>query len=131
MSLVEYATRLDKVKSKLQFALPNATQVRHSVTAEAALIGSTNVEGTRQSRCGEEENLMQLYQVLLLGLHKIGQRVDRSFQGIMSPMSILEREWAIVQGTAITHLTELAFFFISLSFAVMFFSMQIPVTHIN
>jgi hypothetical protein len=76
----------------------------------------------------EHAELIQLHYVLESGLLKMEQRVDRSFQAIMSSMSILESEKAIAQGVAITRLTELAFFFIPLSFAATFFSMQIKVT---
>ncbi|KAF2113234.1 hypothetical protein BDV96DRAFT_601421 [Lophiotrema nucula] len=71
------------------------------------------------------ESLAQVYRALAEGIQKIEQRVDRSFQAIMSSMSILESERAISQGTAVTRLTELAFVFIPLSFAATFFSMQV------
>jgi Mg2+ and Co2+ transporter CorA len=129
VSLVEYATSIEQVKSKLQFVWPNPSQVDRSIEAGTASTGSLESEETRDVCSNEEKSLLKLYHILLTGLHKIEQRVDRSFQAIMSSMSILESERAIVQGAAITRLTELAFFFIPLSFAATFFSMQIQVSH--
>jgi hypothetical protein len=129
VSLVEYATSIEQVKSKLQFVWPNPSQVDRSIEAGTASTGSLESEETRDVCSNEEKSLLKLYHILLTGLHKIDKRVDRSFQAIMSSMSILESERAIVQGAAITRLTELAFFFIPLSFAATFFSMQIQVSH--
>jgi Mg2+ and Co2+ transporter CorA len=61
-------------------------------------------------------------------LKTIEERVDRSFHALMASMSIAESERAIVQGTAVARLTELAFIFIPLNFACSFFSMQITVS---
>lgn len=127
VSLVEYATRLDEVKGKLQ---PSNTGswVNDASGSAANLPSSASGSKLDTHMLEEEQTLLQLYQILVGGLHKIEQRVDRSFQAIMSSMSILESEKAIVQGVAITRLTELAFFFIPLSFAATFFSMQIKVS---
>ncbi|KAF2837332.1 hypothetical protein M501DRAFT_995934 [Patellaria atrata CBS 101060] len=69
--------------------------------------------------------IAKLYSTLKENLEKIESRVDRSFQALMSSMSIIESEKAIGQGVNIGRLTELAFFFIPLNFACTFFSMQI------
>jgi Mg2+ and Co2+ transporter CorA len=123
VSLVEYATRLLEIKTKLQPLQTTDASLFESTTRASEVIGAR----TDTTILEEEQKLLQLYQILVDGLHKIEQRVDRSFQAIMSSMSILESEKAIAQGAAITRLTELAFFFIPLSFAATFFSMQIQV----
>ena len=58
-------------------------------------------------------------------------RIERSFQALMSTMSILESRNAVSQGESISKLTELAFIFIPLSFATSFFGMEIKVSHQN
>ena len=131
VSLVDYATRLEEVKSKLQSPANDPSRVADPPISGSDDKGSLGYRlKTNSSSIDEEQHLLQLYQILLGGLHKIEQRVDRSFQAIMSSMSILESERAITQGAAITRLTELAFFFIPLSFAATFFSMQIRVSPI-
>jgi Mg2+ and Co2+ transporter CorA len=72
-------------------------------------------------------DIIAMFDILILGLEKVETRVTSSFQAMMSSMSIIESEKAILQGAAITRLTELAFFFIPLSFTAAFFSMQVKV----
>jgi hypothetical protein len=58
---------------------------------------------------------------------RLGERVERTSQALMSTMSIIESKNAIVQTESIGKLTELAFVFVPLSFATSFFGMDIKV----
>ena len=55
-------------------------------------------------------------------------RLNATFQAIMSTMSIVESQKAILEAESISKLTALAFFFIPLSFVATFFGMQIVVS---
>jgi len=57
------------------------------------------------------------------------QRVKGTYQAFMSAMSILENERAIAQAEVVTRLTNLAFFFIPLSFVAGVFGMNITVSY--
>lgn len=102
VGLVEYTARLHEAKDLVAMHLHNS-----------------DLEGFQDPTA--------LFEILLAGIQKIEMRVTHSFQALMSSMAIIESEKAIVQGVAITRLTELAFFFIPLSFAAGFFSMQVEV----
>ncbi|EPS40496.1 hypothetical protein H072_5629 [Dactylellina haptotyla CBS 200.50] len=52
-------------------------------------------------------------------------RVEKTFQALMSSMSILANQEAISEAASVGKLTELAFLFIPTSFAATFYSMQI------
>lgn len=54
-------------------------------------------------------------------------RTERSFNVLMSSMAIVESGKVMSQTESLSRLTELAFFFIPLSFATSLFGMQIPV----
>ena len=62
-------------------------------------------------------------------------RIDGTFQAIMSTMSMIESQKAIIQAETVGKLTSLAFFFIPLSFVTGIFgmnvvvSLSIPVSH--
>ncbi|KAF2733252.1 hypothetical protein EJ04DRAFT_276216 [Polyplosphaeria fusca] len=135
VSLVEYATRLSETRNFLQEQMESSApytsspslSYRHSPKAEPYRSRSPDDERFAYQKGGDTESTLRLYQILMDGLRIIETRLDRSFQAIMSSMSIIESERAITQGVAITRLTELAFFFIPLSFAATFFSMQVHV----
>ena len=60
---------------------------------------------------------------------RLERRIEASFQALMSTMSIIESRNAVSQGESIGKITELAFFFVPLSFATSFFGMEIKVSH--
>lgn len=138
VSLVEYATRLEESKQLLRAQVNIRSQASNSTLAASASTSSTagisrkptpsNVENAANRSFEDAQSILYRYQILSDGVIKVEQRVDRSFQAIMSSMSILESERAITQGVAIARLTELAFIFIPLSFAAAFFSMQVKVS---
>ncbi|KAK6530823.1 hypothetical protein TWF281_007660 [Arthrobotrys megalospora] len=55
----------------------------------------------------------------------VSDRVDRTFQALMSSMSIIESQEAISEASSVGKLTELAFIYIPVTFAATFYSMQI------
>jgi Mg2+ and Co2+ transporter CorA len=73
------------------------------------------------------KELKTLYAILEKDCQIIEERVDRSFQVLMSTMSIIESKNAISQAESIGKLTELAFIFIPLSFVSSFFGMNVKV----
>ena len=58
-------------------------------------------------------------------LEAMTRRLEGSYQLLMSAMSILESEKAIEQAVVVTRLTNLAFFFIPLSFVASLFGMNV------
>lgn len=76
----------------------------------------------------ELDTLLAMYKILMDDTKAVEERADRSFHALMSSMTIAESERAIVQGSAVVRLTELAFVFIPLNFATSFFSMQVTVS---
>jgi len=56
-------------------------------------------------------------------------RIETAFQALMSTLSILESQRAIAQAESISKLTQLAFFFIPLSFIATVFGMNVIVRH--
>ncbi|ORY12844.1 hypothetical protein BCR34DRAFT_285402 [Clohesyomyces aquaticus] len=133
VSLVEYATRLEESKQLLRAQMsvrmqPSSSTLVGTISTATDVSRKptpANVEDAANRSFGDAQSILYRYQILGDGVRKIEQRVDRSFQAIMSSMSIIESERAITQGVAIARLTELAFIFIPLSFAAAFFSMQV------
>ncbi|KAF3936959.1 hypothetical protein ABW19_dt0208026 [Dactylella cylindrospora] len=58
-------------------------------------------------------------------VEEISARTEKSFQGLMASMSVIESQQAIDEASSVGKLTELAFFFIPITFAATFYSMQI------
>ncbi|KAL9631036.1 MAG: hypothetical protein Q9164_006108 [Protoblastenia rupestris] len=56
---------------------------------------------------------------------ELRKRTNRSFKALMANMSIVESRRGIAEAESVTKLTELAFFFIPLTFSASIFSMQI------
>jgi Mg2+ and Co2+ transporter CorA len=57
----------------------------------------------------------------------LGERVEQTSQSLMSTLSIIESQRAISEAESVTKLTELAFFFIPISFSATLFGMQVKV----
>lgn len=129
MTIIEYRAKLLETVQFLK------SQVRQPVGG----IGSVQSLGQESDHSNsvippirnEIEELLRSYQILTDGIKEIETRVERSFHALMSSMSIIESQKAIVQGSAVARLTELAFIFIPLNFACTFFSMQITVCIIS
>ena len=132
MTIVEYKAKLSETDQFLKSQMRQPIQTIGSVLSAADSIRSQSQAGdhsdavTRQIE-SELEEILSSYQILTDGLKEIESRVERSFHALMSSMSIIESQKAIVQGSAVARLTELAFVFIPLNFACTFFSMQIKV----
>lgn len=58
-------------------------------------------------------------------MNSVRQRTTRSHKSIMANMSIVESKRGIAEAESVTKLTELAFFFIPLTFSASIFSMQV------
>ncbi|KAF8541257.1 hypothetical protein BDD12DRAFT_526412 [Trichophaea hybrida] len=71
------------------------------------------------------KELKSRYAILEEDCKLIQERVERSFQALMSIMSIIESQSTISQTQSINKLTELAFIFIPLSFASSFSGMNV------
>ena len=59
------------------------------------------------------------------------KRLNSTFQAVMSTMSILESQKAILEAETVTKLTSLAFFFIPLSFVATVFGMNVVVSCVS
>lgn len=70
-------------------------------------------------------------QYLLNHIENSKDRVERLSNALVSTMSILESKKAISEAESISRLTELAFFFIPLSFTTSIFGMQIKVRFLD
>ena len=58
-------------------------------------------------------------------MNSVRQRTTRSHKSLMANMSIVESKRGIAEAESVTKLTELAFFFIPLTFSASIFSMQV------
>ena len=58
-------------------------------------------------------------------IKSLRQRTTRSYKSLMANMSIVESKRGIAEAESVTKLTELAFFFIPLTFSASIFSMQV------
>ncbi|KAK6533730.1 hypothetical protein TWF694_002661 [Orbilia ellipsospora] len=88
------------------------------------VLGAASSEDQVEIRQHKQELLYAIEEFVELRAHII-ERADRTFQIIMSSMSILESQEAISEASSVGKLTELAFIFIPISFAATFYSMQI------
>ena len=66
-----------------------------------------------------------LLQEGVLEIAKLRQRTASSYQSLMANMSIVESKRGIAEAEGVSKLTELAFFFIPLTFSASIFSMQV------
>lgn len=77
------------------------------------------------------ENLGRLkpgFEKVLSRIERSKDRIEKFSSSLVSAMSIRESKKAISEAESVSRLTELAFFFIPLSFATSIFGMQIPVS---
>lgn len=132
VNIIEYSSRLSDVHRLAEYHAQPHKEKSSTRRAQHCRIRKRNSSISSTSHLDDEEayRLMERYEDIKIGLADISGRVDRSFQALMSSMSIVESGKAISQGTAVARLTELAFFFIPLNFACSFFSMQITVSNI-
>ena len=129
MTIVEYKAKLSETDQFLKSQMRQPIQTIGSVLFAADSNRSQSQAGDPPDTLTppierELEGIISSYQILTDGLKEIENRVERSFHALMSSMSIIESQKAIVQGSAVARLTELAFVFIPLNFACTFFSMQ-------
>lgn len=71
------------------------------------------------------------FENVLSRIESLKDRMEKTANSLVSTMSILESKRAISEAESVSRLTELAFFFIPLSFATSLFGMQIPVSTLN
>lgn len=67
------------------------------------------------------------YPQLLSQCILLQERTERTFQALMSSMSVLESQNALKQGSGIQKLTELDFMFVPISFVAAYFGMEVQV----
>ena len=136
VTIIEYRAKLSETDQFLRSQMYHSAQGIGTSPSPSGLKANEETEGndqhgqTRialQSISSELEDILDSYQILTNGIEEVESRVERSFLALMSSMSIIESQKAIVQGSAVARLTELAFIFIPLNFACTFFSMQISV----
>lgn len=132
MTIIEYKAKLFETDQFLRSQMPHKGLASSGLSSLGHSSRRQSPDGTYQQSIPEpiENELQEIifsYEILAAAIKEIETRVDRSFQALMSSMSILESQKAITQGSAVARLTELAFIFIPLNFACTFFSMQITV----
>jgi Mg2+ and Co2+ transporter CorA len=132
MTIIEYKAKLFETDQFLRSQMPHKGSAFRGILSSGETSQRQSPDGTYQQSIprsieSELEDIIFSYEILAAGIKEIETRVDRSFQALMSSMSILESQKAITQGSAVARLTELAFIFITLNFACTFFSMQIKV----
>ena len=66
-----------------------------------------------------------LQQTCVIGIANLRQRTQSTHKSLMASMSIVESKRGIAEAESVTKLTELAFFFIPLTFSASIFSMQV------
>jgi Mg2+ and Co2+ transporter CorA len=135
--IIDYSLQLEEASAYIRTQRSENINSPVSETSENGSLGQAKWQNEEpppsvQSVTGvidvELDSLLLMFKILINTTKRVEGRVDRSFHALMASMSIAESERAIVQGSAIARLTELAFIFIPLNFACAFFSMQITVS---
>jgi Mg2+ and Co2+ transporter CorA len=113
--LIHWRHLLERFDTELQ-------QLEDSLRRFATFIGQVGRPDANGGARSATDHLLQdcVAQILILG-----QRTKSSYTSLMANMSIVESKRGIAEAESVTKLTELAFFFIPLTFSASIFSMQV------
>lgn len=120
--LVHWRLLLERFDSELQ-------QMEDSLRRFAGFIYASgsphknNIEGPDPDR--RTPSVGKLLEDSISQINSLRQRTTRSQKSLMANMSIVESKRGIAEAESVTKLTELAFFFIPLTFSASIFSMQV------
>lgn len=106
-----WRVNLPKLRIEIKATLARLSYIRTSQPAHSAALDVL---------IPKYEELLELPEALI-------QRCEKATQGLMAAMSIAESQNTIKQGHEVQKLTELAFFFIPVSFAASYFGMEVEV----
>ena len=97
-------------------------QLEHSLRRFAKFIETLKLPNTSD---GANSGTAHLLEDCVAQMSTLGQRTKQSYTSLMANMSIVESKRGIAEAESVTKLTELAFFFIPLTFSASIFSMQV------
>ena len=102
-------------------------QLEDSLRRFAGFINASKVSDKNST---EDQNTLRppvekLLEDSVSQINSLRQRTTRSHKSLMANMSIIESKRGIAEAESVTKLTELAFFFIPLTFSASVFSMQV------
>ena len=118
--LVHWRLLLERFGNELQ-------QLEDSLRRFASFINAFG-SGHRTNDAVQDECDSQVEKLLEESVSQINllrQRITRSQRSLMANMSIVESKRGIAEAESVTKLTELAFFFVPLTFSASIFSMQV------
>lgn len=102
-------------------------QLEDSLRRFAEFINASDVSQNSTSEDSDERTseVDKLLENTVAQINSLRQRTTRSHKSLMANMSIVESKRGIAEAESVTKLTELAFFFIPLTFSASIFSMQV------
>jgi hypothetical protein len=111
VNVIEYSSRLSDEHRLAEYQAQARRPTSRTRRVQRCRSGTRNSSMSSISHIGnhsEEEVslLVERYEDMKASITDIAGRIDRSFQALMSSMSIVESEKAISQGTAVARLTE-------------------------
>ena len=118
--LVRWRHLLERFGTELQ-------QLEDSLRNFAVFINSSGPHHTIKTRNPETHSspIKKLLEDSVSQINSVRQLTTRSHKSLMANMSIVESKRGIAEAESVTKLTELAFFFIPLTFSASIFSMQV------
>ena len=97
-------------------------QLEDSLRQFAKFIETLKLPNTND---GANPGTAHLLEDCITKMSTVGRRTKKSYTSLMANMSIVESKRGIAEAESVTKLTELAFFFIPLTFSASVFSMQV------
>ena len=113
--VVHWRHLLERFDTELQ-------QLEDSLRRFAKFIETLNLPNTNG---GANSGTSHLLEDCITQMSTVGRRTKKSYTSLMANMSIIESKRGIAEAESVTKLTELAFFFIPLTFSASIFSMQV------
>lgn len=93
--------------------------------ADFIIASESSRKDNEDSQIKHNPKVKKSLEEIVLQINSLRQRTTRSYKSLMANMSIVESKRGIMEAESVTKLTELAFFFIPLTFSASIFSMQV------
>lgn len=118
--LMNWRLLLERFDTELRALEKSLRKFANFIAPLASAMGESHEESLTSSPF-----VRDLLQEGVLEITKLRQRTASSYQSLMANMSIVESKRGIAEAEGVSKLTELAFFFIPLTFSASIFSMQV------
>ena len=118
--LVHWRLLLERFGNELQLLEDSLRRFADFINAS-----ESSRKDNEDSQVKHNPKVKKLLEEIVLQINSLRQRTTRSYKSLMANMSIVESKRGIMEAESVTKLTELAFFFIPLTFSASIFSMQV------